>query len=58
MKIKIISYLPLILAAQIVFPLSFSANSNDSTSYTVISFDGMRHDFTENYMNEGLLPNF
>jgi len=24
----------------------------------VVSFDGMRHDFTKNYIDEGLLPNF
>lgn len=58
MKRKIIPYLLLILAVQIVFPLPSSANANDSHTYTVISFDGMRHDFTKNYMDEGLMPNF
>ena len=52
------SLLVLIVVAHLFFPIPFSASSNVNPTYMVISFDGMRHDFTENYMHGGELPNF
>lgn len=57
-KDRNISIIILIIVAHLFFPVPFSASSNDTPTYTVISFDGMRHDFTERYMQEGQLPNF
>lgn len=47
-----------IVITYLIFPLPFSASSSTNPTYTVISFDGMRHDFTQTYMDEGVLPNF
>ncbi|QGS68068.1 hypothetical protein CV093_03685 [Oceanobacillus sp. 143] len=58
LKVKLTSLLIMIVAFNLTFLLPAFASSNESPTYTVISFDGMRHDFTENYMHEGLLPNF
>lgn len=55
---KLTCLIILIVAANLIFPLPFSASPNDRPTYMVISFDGMRHDFTKDYMYEGLLPNF
>jgi len=52
------SLLVLIVVAHLFFTVPFSANLNTPSTYVVISFDGMRHDFTESYMEEGELPNF
>ena len=46
----------LIVVAHLLFPSPFSASSNGDSTYMIISYDGMRHDFTENYMDKGLLP--
>jgi predicted AlkP superfamily phosphohydrolase/phosphomutase len=55
---KLTSLIVLIIVVQLIFHLPFSANSNERPTYMVISFDGMRYDFTKNFMHEGLLPNF
>nr|WP_186672864.1 alkaline phosphatase family protein [Sporosarcina sp. BP05] len=57
-SVKLTSFIILVLVTQLIFPHSSSANNLDSPTYMVISFDGMRHDFTENYIEEGVLPNF
>ncbi len=54
----IIPFTMITLIAQLISPLTFSAASNDSKTHIVVSFDGMRHDFTKQYMDEGILPNF
>lgn len=46
----------IILAGQIILPPA--KNAEEAHTHIVISFDGMRHDFTTKYMDEGLLPNF
>ena len=55
---KLIAIIILVLVTQLIFPQSYSANNENSPTYTVISFDGMRPDFTKNYIDEGVLPNF
>ncbi|WP_255551620.1 alkaline phosphatase family protein [Sporosarcina sp. E16_8] len=58
MGVKLTSFSILVLVTQLFFPHSSSANNLDSPTYMVVSFDGMRHDFTKNYIDEGVLPNF
>ncbi|KXH84040.1 alkaline phosphatase family protein [Sporosarcina sp. HYO08] len=58
MKQKLISLMLSIFVLLTVIPLPLSANANEDPTYMVISFDGMRHDFTKNYMEEGALPYF
>lgn len=49
----------LLFLLSILFPLQSSLASNeDSSKHTIISFDGMRHDLTEEYIDSGMLPNF
>ncbi len=57
-SVKFTSLIILFLVTQLIFPHSSSATNVDSPTYMVISFDGMRHDFTKNYIDEGVLPNF
>lgn len=40
------------------YPYSSFAQNKDELSYMIISFDGMRYDFTEDYINDGLMPHF
>ena len=55
---KLATIIILLISAQLMFPHSYSANNEKDPTYMVISFDGMRHDFTKKYIDEGLLPNF
>ncbi|MBS4205616.1 alkaline phosphatase family protein [Lederbergia citrea] len=48
----------LLIGLQLFSPSLFSAKENNPQTNIVISFDGMRYDFTKNYMQDGTLPHF
>ncbi|MFD1929275.1 alkaline phosphatase family protein [Sporosarcina siberiensis] len=58
MSAKLTSFIVVVLVTQLFLPQTSTAQSEESSTYMVVSFDGMRHDFTKNYIDDGLLPNF